>query len=563
MIAVLIAYTLFTTMIIGIGCHLLERVSLARRLPTRTVWLAGIILAVALPASTIGISRASQATVMQSSLITPSITPVPVSAGMPLPAVTAVERAVQILRTFDSALGVAWGLTSISLLIALAFLARRTRRIVNAGERASIDAVPVRITADVGPAIVGVFNYNIVVPRWVMDLPGEQRSLIVEHERMHARAFDPVLVWFGAIAVAAFPWNIALWGLMRRLRTSVEIDCDTRVLEKTHDVDAYASVLLDVSTRFSSHTPILSAALNESASQLKRRIVEMSSPGSSISRVRLVAALSAVAVISLAATSVPKPHSTVALPGGMGPQNSSGTVRPNLTSKSMASVTVQSATPVSVLVYTTELAGIRVGASEKPPVPDTMNLRTPAQFTAALDSGEVHIVSFDGSLVNVQATFTGSPARSATAHYAHTILDKGGYGVSSPDPTRVPYSGPGVMPAGRADSAYFEYQVEEPASELQDNPRPKYPAALRAARVEGDVITQFVVDKEGKPEPATFRVLKSPNDLFSSAVGDVLPNFRYKPATISGRPVRQLVQQAFLFRLDPTKAGQLPVAPPS
>ncbi|MBA3404587.1 MAG: M56 family metallopeptidase [Gemmatimonadaceae bacterium] len=561
MIAVLIAYGLVVAALVGIACHLLERLCLASRVLTRAVWMGGILLAVALPATTIGISRAAQTPVTQSGLIAPMVTGVRPAAGTPLRSVTAIDEAVQVLRSLDTPLGVAWGIATVSLLIALAFLARRTRRIVDAGEHASIDAIPVRITASVGPAIVGIFSYYIVVPRWVIDLPDRQRSLIVEHERMHARAFDPLLVWFSALMVAAFPWNIALWSLMRRLRTSIEMDCDNRVLEKTHDVDAYASVLLDVSARFSSHPPILSAALTESASQLKRRIVEMSSPGPSISRVRLIAGLLAVAVVSLAATSVPRPHSSVDLPGGIGSQSSTGSVKPNLRSRSMASVTVESAAPVSVLVYTTELAGIKVGAGNKPPVPDTINLRTPARFTAALDGGAVHIVSFDGSPVSVKATFTGSPALRSTASFPHTILLKGGLGVSSPLATRASTAAPQVLPADLSDTAYFEYQVEDPASEIQNNPRPKYPASLRAAGTEGDVMTQFVVDREGKPEPATFRVLKSPSELFSNAVLDVLPNFRYQPATISGKPVRQVVQQAFLFRLDSTKPRQPPTAP--
>jgi protein TonB len=97
------------------------------------------------------------------------------------------------------------------------------------------------------------------------------------------------------------------------------------------------------------------------------------------------------------------------------------------------------------------------------------------------------------------------------------------------------------------DQTYFEFQVERPASMLDDSPRPKYPTVLEASGIPGEVQAQFVVASNGRADMDTFKVLKSTNELFTQAVKNVLPRMRFSPAQIGGKPVNQLVQQSFQF----------------
>jgi protein TonB len=97
------------------------------------------------------------------------------------------------------------------------------------------------------------------------------------------------------------------------------------------------------------------------------------------------------------------------------------------------------------------------------------------------------------------------------------------------------------------NQTYFEFQVEKPAESLPDNPKPKYPSVLESSGIAGEVQAQFVVKSEGKADMDTFKVLKSTNELFTQAVKNVLPRMRFSPAQIGGKPVNQLVQQAFQF----------------
>ncbi len=97
------------------------------------------------------------------------------------------------------------------------------------------------------------------------------------------------------------------------------------------------------------------------------------------------------------------------------------------------------------------------------------------------------------------------------------------------------------------DQTYFEFQVERPASMLDDSPKPKYPAVLESSGIAGEVQAQFVVSSNGKADMDSFKVLKSTNELFTQAVKNVLPRMRFSPAQIGGKPVNQLVQQSFQF----------------
>ena len=96
---------------------------------------------------------------------------------------------------------------------------------------------------------------------------------------------------------------------------------------------------------------------------------------------------------------------------------------------------------------------------------------------------------------------------------------------------------------------FFEFQVERAVAMRAGFVGPLYPKRLRDAKVEGTVLAQFVVDTTGTPEPNTFKVLQSSNRLFAEAVRDALAQMQFTPALVGGRPVKQLLQQPFMFAL--------------
>lgn len=101
-----------------------------------------------------------------------------------------------------------------------------------------------------------------------------------------------------------------------------------------------------------------------------------------------------------------------------------------------------------------------------------------------------------------------------------------------------------------APGAYNPFEVDVETVAIMGTVRPEYPSALRATGIEGRVVAEFVVDERGRVDRQSFRVVSSTHNLFADAVRRALPRMRFKPARIGDRPVAQLVQQLFVFKLD-------------
>ncbi|MBN1566227.1 MAG: energy transducer TonB [Acidobacteria bacterium] len=79
-----------------------------------------------------------------------------------------------------------------------------------------------------------------------------------------------------------------------------------------------------------------------------------------------------------------------------------------------------------------------------------------------------------------------------------------------------------------------------------DQPLPFYTDAARKVRIEGTVLLQLVVRKDGKPD--RFKVLKSLGyGLDESAIFTVRDKWRFKPGTYKGEPadVQIMVETSF------------------
>lgn len=121
------------------------------------------------------------------------------------------------------------------------------------------------------------------------------------------------------------------------------------------------------------------------------------------------------------------------------------------------------------------------------------------------------------------------------------------------------YTGVGT-PGGRKDGivssetplstsdTYLVSEVDDPVTTVLI-PAPRYPAALRAAAIDGEILAQYVVDTTGRIQPGSWKVLRASHDGFREAAREAVEAGRFKPARIAGRPVRQLVQQSIRFTI--------------
>ncbi|MEO7361927.1 MAG: M56 family metallopeptidase, partial [Gemmatimonadaceae bacterium] len=266
---------------------LAERALLAFRRPVRGIWIAAILGANFLP-------------------IVLSQMPV-----LPLVKNWTLNVAVDSLfAKFGTPLLILWGVAvAIGCFICVSAVWRmsRTRPL---WKTEHVDDTPVLVSHDIGPALVGVMQYSIVVPQWAYSLETGARRLLLAHEREHARKYDPLLLAAAALAVVIAPWNVFNWLFFRRLHLAVELDCDQRVLRAYPDAHLYGALLLDVAERvLPSVMP--AAAFVEHGASLETRLNAMTEKHTPFRVVRASLGLVASVTLAAAACVMPRPYAIV------------------------------------------------------------------------------------------------------------------------------------------------------------------------------------------------------------------------------------------------------------
>lgn len=192
-----------------------------------------------------------------------------------------------------------WGVASFTAFVALAGAYRRVRRASTAWTLSRVLDTTVRLSADAGPAVIGIRPMEIVVPSWILERPEREQRLVLEHESEHVRAGDPILLVAACVMVALMPWNPLLWFGLARLRLAVEIDCDARVLGRGASTSQYGHLLLELSQHHST-LAAASPALAYSTSHLERRLLAMTARHARFTTARRLGG-GAIAMIALLA----------------------------------------------------------------------------------------------------------------------------------------------------------------------------------------------------------------------------------------------------------------------
>lgn len=121
-----------------------------------------------------------------------------------------------------------------------------------------------------------------------------------------------------------------------------------------------------------------------------------------------------------------------------------------------------------------------------------------------------------------------------------------GSGITGPlSPVPVPVMGS----PGPSGSPYGADRVDQQVR-LLGTLAVEYPVGLRRLGVTGRVEVEFVVDAAGRVEPGSIRWVAGAGSGFERGVRAALLEARFAPARVRGVAVRQLVRQAFAFRLD-------------
>lgn len=101
--------------------------------------------------------------------------------------------------------------------------------------------------------------------------------------------------------------------------------------------------------------------------------------------------------------------------------------------------------------------------------------------------------------------------------------------------------------ARMSGDAYLAWVVEKQVRPRRNNPIPRYPEPMRRRSIEGSFIVRFVVDSTGRVLRDDITFPPGMHRLFAESVRDAILRSRYSPAELDGHPVRQLVEQQFIF----------------
>jgi len=181
---------------------------------------------------------------------------------------------------------------------------RRQRR---GWRQGTMSGAAVLIAPDMGPAVLGVFRPEIVVPEWLVSAPLDTQHHVIAHEFAHVHARDSALLALSMLPILLAPWNPLLWWHARRLRMAIEVDCDRRVLSHGIDMKRYAEVLMQFGLRRGNLLGAI-ASMSEAPSTLERRITLMAQPIVARWTVSSIAlAVLAIGTIAAATSVVPPP----------------------------------------------------------------------------------------------------------------------------------------------------------------------------------------------------------------------------------------------------------------
>jgi len=248
-----ILYVNFIGGCLGIIGHLVER-ALPVTSSRRWIWFAVIVFSMALP----GYYRYHHSwdvTTGSEQAVAGRTTPPTHALAFGTAWLSPIDRDFWArIESFDPKINQVWLIISGLLLIWAVTNAMRVSDVVSSsrGNQSDphtpivVDGVPIVVTDAAGPATVGVLRSRVLVPRWVLGLPGPQRQYVVRHEEEHRRAHDARLLFAASLPLLLMPWNLALWWELRRLCLAVEVDCDNRVVAALGNPNAYGELLLKV-----------------------------------------------------------------------------------------------------------------------------------------------------------------------------------------------------------------------------------------------------------------------------------------------------------------------------
>ncbi len=118
-----------------------------------------------------------------------------------------------------------------------------------------------------------------------------------------------------------------------------------------------------------------------------------------------------------------------------------------------------------------------------------------------------------------------------------------------------------VVEGFEAEDVFAEDAVDEPPSTVSCPPV-EYPALLRQANIEGEVLLEFVIETDGRVQSALIHAVTASSatdvaaQMFVEQAKSMVAECRFLPGRVDGRPVRVLALMPVSFKLQPNPGDQ-------
>ena len=377
---------------------------------------------------------------------------------------------------------------------------------------------------NVVPLAFGLLRPMILLPEGCSQWAEARKRIVLLHELTHIRRRDSIWQLFANLTAAAWWFQPLAWFMCRRLRQESEHACDAQVLRAGVRPSDYAAELVEIAR--TSRSGLLSrvATCVARKGELEPRLVRILAPQEQTRQARRV-----ILCVSLTvAAAVTAPALTLH-------QNEfdkgDSHMRRTFISGLLTSTALSAATISGSLFDTTGVA-----------IPDATIVLHSAETSADLNSTSGPDGKFTfGDLgagqyiLRVEKPGFADLLREFTVKQDSNIERGLVMQINGAQEEKVANgNAPSHMSQPFApDRIRVKGEVAE--SNLIRKVQPVYPATAKAAHVQGTVLLQMVILKDGTPEEIT--VTSSPSSDLSQSALEAVRQWRYRPVLLNGQPV--------------------------
>ena len=401
----------------------------------------------------------------------------------------------------------------------------RTSRMARRSTPAMVGAdlgVAVRFSAETPmPLAWGILRPLILLPQSATEWPADRLRSVLLHEAMHHRRRDLLAQAIAQLACCAYWFHPLAWLALARQRAEREHACDDAVLRHGVLAHDYAEHLVEAARSAAAARPRwVDAPAMAEASGLERRVLAVLDRRANRRPLTGAAAFAVAIALALIVT----PLSVVTLRAQAGATTISGTVEdPSGGRVPGARVIARNLDTGGIDETTADQTGeyrFRNLASGRYEIQINARGFKPLKLPTTLVSGAAARVN--GHLA------VGDVTETVQVHASRTV--------------------PAPAPQTTAAPRRIKVGGNVQAMRLVRQPRPEYPPELRAAGVEGTVVLQSVISKEGAP--IELRILSTTDARLNQSALDAVAKWRYTPTLLNGEPVETLTTISIEFQLD-------------